>query len=192
MKLNKLTWVAFGLLLLSSSLYRVWDARPLGFIPLFSMAIFSGMVIRNRYAAFLVPLVSLFASDLLYEVLYRSNLTEIRGFYQGQVINYLLIVGTTGIGMLVRRINVLTVTAASLGAPTLYFLISNLLYWTGGGTDIRTQLPLSRGMDGLLQSYNQALPFYQGAVLGTLFFSTLFFGVYYLLNRPAAAAHRTA
>jgi hypothetical protein len=192
MKLNRTTLIAFGLLLLASSLYRVWDSRPLGFIPLFSMAVFSGIVIKNKGTAFLIPLISLFLSDVLYEVLYVNQLTEIKGFYSGQFINYLLIAGTTVIGMLVRKVNVLSVTTASLSAPTLYFFISNFLYWITSGTDIRTQLPLNRTVDGLLQAYNQGLPFYKGYVQGTLFFSGVFFGMYYLLKRMAPAVEQPA
>lgn len=192
MKPNRSTLLVFGLLLLASSLYRVWDGRPLGFIPLFAMAIFSGAVIKNRFAAILIPLVSLFLSDVLYEILYRNNMTEIQGFYSGQIINYILIAGTAVFGMLFRKIKVLNIIVASVAAPTLYFLVSNLLYWTGGGTDIRTQLPLSRDFDGLLQSYNQGLPFYKGYVLSTLIFSAIFFGVFYLLQRvfPIARAQK--
>jgi hypothetical protein len=79
-----------------------------------------------------------------------------------------------------------------LSAPTLYFFISNFLYWITGGTDIRTQLPLNRTFDGLLQAYNQGLPFYKGYVLGTLFFSGVFFGMYYLLKRMAPAVEQPA
>lgn len=182
MKINKTILIVFGLLLLASSLYRVWDGRPWGFTPQFAIAIFAGAIMKDKLIAFILPLLSMFISDVLYEVLYVNNLSDIKGFYSGQMINYILIVGSTLFGMLIRRPRWYNVTALAIAAPTLYFLISNLVVWLQRGIDVRTLAPLSPGIDGLLQSYTQALPFYWGSLLGTVFFSALFFGAYSLFT----------
>jgi hypothetical protein len=46
--------------------------------------------------------------------------------------------------------------------------------------------------EGLLMAWNDGLPFYKGALLATLFFSTLLFGGYYLLTKNNTAAAKAA
>lgn len=188
MKYNKSVLLAFGLLILSASLYRVWDARPMGFAPQMAMAVFAGAVIKDKKWAFVLPLLSMFLSDALYQVLYVNGLSEIPGFYGGQVLNYILFGSLTVFGFLIKKINALNVLGASLAAPTAYFILSNLAVWMGGGGYHRPKT-----FEGLMMTYVDGLPFYQNAVLGTLVFSTVLFGSYllfqrYILHRGVQAA----
>ena len=100
MKLNKSLLLAFGLMVLSASLYRAWPDRPYGFAPQMAMALFGGAVIKDKRWAFILPLLSMLLSDLLYQGLYMNGLTPIKGFYTGQWLNYLLIAGITLFGFL--------------------------------------------------------------------------------------------
>ena len=178
MKYNKSVLLAFGLLILSASLYRVWDARPMGFAPQMAMAVFAGTVIKDKKWAFVLPLLSMFLSDALYQVLYVNGLTEIPGFYSGQVLNYILFGSLTVFGFLIKKINALNVLGASLAAPTAYFLLSNLAVWMGGGGFNRPKT-----FEGLMMTYVDGLPFYQNALLATAVFSTVLFGSYLLFQR---------
>ena len=63
MKLNKSVLIAFGLLILSASLYRAWPGRPFGFAPQMAMALFAGAMIKDKRWAFVLPLLSMFLSD---------------------------------------------------------------------------------------------------------------------------------
>ena len=110
MKLNKSLLLAFGILLLSASLYRAWPDRPFGFAPQMAMALFSGAIIRNKRWAVILPLLSMLISDILYQVLYVNELTTIKGFYAGQWLNYLLIFGITLFGFLIKKISFLRVS----------------------------------------------------------------------------------
>jgi Family of unknown function (DUF6580) len=178
MKLNKSLFWIFGLLILASSLYRVWDGRPWGFTPVFAMAIFSGAVIKDKRWAFIMPILCLFLSDLLYEALYRNGLSVIKGFYSGQIGNYLLIAGLVLIGFLVKKVKLPQVLMASLAAPLVYFLASNFMVWAGGGG-----LARPKTFGGLIQCYADGLPFLKGYILGSVVFSALFFSVYYLVRK---------
>lgn len=188
MKLNKSVLLAFGLLIISASLYRVWDGRPFGFAPQIAMAIFGGAVIKDKRWAFILPILSMFVSDVLYQVLYINDLSAIPGFYGGQWINYLLFAGLTVFGFALRRINVLNVLGFSVSGSLLFFLSSNLTVWLGGGGFNRPKT-----FDGLLMCYADALAFHReyglingfagNFVLGDLFFCTLLFGSFYLVNR---------
>ena len=190
MKINKSILVSFILLVVVSALYRAWDGRPFGFAPQIAMAIFGGAVIKDKRWAILMPLLSIFLSDLLYEVLYVNGLSTIKGFYfgEGQVTNYLLILGLTVFGFLMRRINILNVIAFSISGSLLFFITSNFFTWLGGGGYARPKT-----WEGLLQCYNDGLAFYReyglikgfagNIVLGDLFFSFILFGSYYLLSK---------
>jgi len=185
MKLNKSTIWAFVILILTASLYRIWSDRPYGFAPQMAMAIFGGAVISNKRMAFILPLVSLFLSDVLYEVLFRNGLTAIQGFYPGQWGIYLLFIGLTFFGMLMKKINVLSVLGFTVAGSVLFFLISNLLVWLAGDG---FQRPLT--FEGLMLCYGDALACYRQyagtelmPLLGDLFFSGVLFGSHYLITK---------
>jgi hypothetical protein len=192
MKLNRSVLLAFGLLILASSLYRAWPDRAFGFTPQIAMAIFGGAVITNKRLALLLPLLSMLISDVLYQVLYTNGLTEIRGFYGGQWLNYLLIAGLTLFGFLLKKITILRVAGFSMAGSVLFFLASNFTVWAGGGGFKRPKTA-----EGLMQCYADGLAFFRdyGAIpgfygnlfLGDLFFCALLFGSYYLLTRTAKA-----
>jgi hypothetical protein len=184
MKLNKSTVLVFIILIVTASLYRVWDNRPWGFAPQIAMALFAGSVIKDKRFSFLVPLLSMFFSDVIYQFLYQQGLSEIKGFYHGQWTNYLLFTLITVIGFFIKKNNVLYIIAGSLAGVVFYFLASNFATWIGGGLDINNQ-PYPKTWDGLVSCYMAALPFFKGSVWGTLFFNAIYFGVYHLYNRYA-------
>jgi hypothetical protein len=178
MKLNKQVWIALGLLVVVASLYKVWDGRPWGFAPQIAMAVFSGTIIKDKKWAFVLPLLSMFLSDALYQLLYVNGLSSIPGFYSGQITNYVLFLFLTVFGFWVRTINWAKIAVASVAAPTAYFLLSNFSVWAGGGG-----LHRPKTWDGLLMAFNDGAPFYKGSVEGTVVFSIILFGGFVLLNR---------
>ena len=179
MKDKRSVFLCLLLLIIVASLYRAIPGRPFGFAPQYAMAIFGGaMFIKDKKWAFALPLLSMFISDALYEVLYHFGITTIQGFYAGQWENYLLFALLTTIGFLIRKINVVNVLLASLAAPTVYFILSNFLVWLGGGG-----LERPKTFQGLLMCYNDALPFYPNSLYATVIFSAVLFGGYYLLTR---------
>lgn len=187
MKLNKSTIWAFVLLLVIASLYRTWDSRPFGFAPQMAMALFGGAVIRDKRFAVLLPLLSLLISDALYEVLYANGLSSIQGFYEGQWLTYLLFIGITFFGMLMKKINFKNVLGFSVSGSLIFFLVSNFGVWAAGAG-----LERPKTFDGLLLCYGDALVFYRdyglingfygNQMLGDLFFSGLLFGAYALMR----------
>lgn len=178
MKITRQTIVVFLVLIVACSLYRIFDNRPLGFAPQIAMALFGGMAVKNRVWAFALPVFSMFLSDLLYQVLYMNGLTNIRGFYDGQLINYILLASVVLVGMLFRKISLPNIFIGALAAPTWFFLISNFVVWIGGGGYVRPKT-----FSGLMQSYADGLPFYGGSLAATVAFSALFFGAHYLITR---------
>jgi len=172
------------LLIVIASLYRIMPDRPLGFSPLIAMAIFGGAVIKDKKFAFLLPLLAMFVSDSLYQLLYINGLGNIPGFYQGQVVNYILFAGLTIFGFFIKNFNIKRIVIASLSAPTAYFLISNFLVWASSSPDAGWNRP--KTFSGLIMCYGDGLPFYPWSLISTSVFSAILFGSFYLITKPAS------
>src|SRR3989442_13870012 len=95
--------------------------RPLGLAPQIAMALFGGSVIADKKMSFLLPLLSMFVSDVIYEILYQNNLSSLAGFYSGQWMNYILFGAITVIGFFIKRENILNIIGGSLVGATFYF-----------------------------------------------------------------------
>jgi hypothetical protein len=183
MKSSKHIVWSFLLLVIIAALYRVIPGRPFGFAPQWAMAVFAGAVLKDKKWAFIIPVLSMFISDLLYEVLYMGGLTTMTGFYEGQWQNYLLFTGLVFVGMAVRKLNIVQITAASFAAPTLYFIVSNFLVWASNGLERGLDRP--KTLSGLMLCYADGIPFYRMSILATLVFSGILFGSFYLLQHNA-------
>lgn len=183
MKNTKQLAGSFILLIVIASLYRIMPGRPLGFSPLIAMAIFGGAVIKDKKFAFLLPLLAMFVSDSLYQLLYINGVGSVPGFYQGQVINYMLFGGLTIFGFLIKNFNIKRIAIASLSAPTAYFLISNFLVWASSSPDAGWNRP--KTFSGLIMCYGDGLPFYPWSVISTFVFSAILFGSYYFISKPS-------
>ena len=178
MKITKSVLISLGLLVLVSALYRVFPGRPPGFAPQIAMAVFSGaLFIKNKKWAFALPLISMLASDALYQLLYSAGLSTIQGFYDGQWMNYLLFTGLTAMGFLLKKISIWRIALVSVAAPTVYFLLSNFGVWIGGGGYGR---PMTGA--GLLLCFQDGLPFYTASIAATILFSGILFGGYFLIR----------
>lgn len=188
MKFSKSTIASFILLVIAASMYRVWEGRPFGFAPQIAMAIFGGAVIKDKRLAFVLPLLSMFISDLLYQALYINGLSTIQGFYGGQWINYMLFAGLTVFGFLIRKINLKNVLGFSISGSMLFFIVSNFLVWLGGGG-----LGRPKTFDGLVLCYGDALAFHKqygliegfagNFLVGDIFWSLVLFGSFFFINK---------
>jgi len=181
MKLDKNLGWSLVLLILIAALYRIIPGRPFGFAPQWAIAIFAGAVIRDKKLALAVPVLSMFFSDMFFQILYASGLSSMQGFYEGQWQNYLLFGMLTFIGFAIRKINALNIFIASIAAPTVYFILSNFILWAGWSGTRGYGRP--KTWSGLTQCYNDALPFYRTSIYATIVFSIVLFGTYYLLKR---------
>ena len=189
MKNRKQLAGSFILLIVIASLYRIMPGRPLGFSPMIAMAIFGGAVIKDKKFAFLLPLLAMFVSDGLYQLLYINGVGNIPGFYEGQATNYILFGGLTVFGFFIKNFNIKRIAIASLSAPTAYFLISNFMVWASASPLAGLGRP--KTFSGLMMCYSDGLPFYPWSVASTFIFSAVLFGSFYLLTKPATTASLT-
>ena len=161
----------------TSALYRVLPGRPYGFAPQIAIALFGGSLFASkRKYAFLLPILSMFISDILYQVLYTYHLSPMQGFYQGQFLNYILIAGTAvfGFGLQINKLSKYII--GFLAAPTVYFIVSNSLVWAQGGGYHH-----ALNFTGFIQTMVDGLPFYPYSVAGTLVFGGVLFGSFRIL-----------
>src|SRR6187551_2791607 len=135
MKIDKSIIVSFILLVVIASLYRIMPGRPLGFAPQIAMALFAGSIVKDKKFSFLLPLLSMLLSDVIYETLFRFNISSRPGFYDGQFLNYTLFIAVTVIGFMINKYKPVQIAVGSIAGATFYFITSNLAVWIGGGLD---------------------------------------------------------
>lgn len=179
--MNKNTLINFLILVAACSLYRLIPDRMLGFAPQIAMAIFAGSVIKDKKWSFLMPLLSMLISDVIYEALYRNGLSDIKGFYEGQLFNYILFTGLTVIGFFVKENKAASILAGSVAGVLGFYLLSNFGTWVNGLNIAGNQYP--KTWNGLVTCYTVAIPFLKGSLLATILFNGLFFGSHYLITK---------
>lgn len=151
-----------------------------GFSPVIAIALFSGLVIRQKKMSFILPLLALLISDGIIQLLYEQGAFPYPGFYSGQVINYLIIFSATLIGWLIKGRTNSSLLVGAIAAPTVFFLLSNFNVWLSG------EVFYSKDFSGLMTSYINGLPFYKNMLIATLVFFPVILFTYNFLTR-----HRT-
>ncbi|MFT4154539.1 DUF6580 family putative transport protein [Parafilimonas sp.] len=177
MKLSKQT-IFFFLVLVAVSTFVKFICAPQinlsGFTAVIAVSLFSGLAIQDKKLAFLLPLVTLFLSDVLLQGLYAANIFPFAGFYSGQITNYILFTGLTLTGIAFKKYRAAGVVSAAITGPTVFFLLSNFIVWkTQAGI-----LGYNKDVSGLWQSYGFGLPFYRNSLISTFIFLPLFIAVY--------------
>jgi len=137
-----------------------------GFSPVIAIALFAGFIIKQKDNSFLLPLLALFFSDVAIHVLYSQGLFEYPGFYGGQWKNYAILLISTLIGWGLKGRSYGSLLAGGLLAPTVFFLVSNLMVWSGSGAEAM----YPKSFSGLMLCYEAALPFFKNSVVATLVF----------------------
>jgi hypothetical protein len=153
------------------------------FTPIAAMALFAGTYFDKKQYAFAIPLLAMFLSDL-----FIGLHTNIPAVYLGFAITVL-------IGMSIRRrVNAGTVMLASFGSSIIFFLITNFSSWLASPIYPQT-------FSGLMEAYVAGLAFFRDQVhgfsflvneiLGTMFFSGTFYGIFYLAGMRFPVLDRT-
>jgi hypothetical protein len=153
-----------------------------GFSPVIAIALFSGLIIKQKDASFLLPLLALFISDVVIQLLYVQDLFPYAGFYGGQWKNYAILLSATLIGWALKGRNMSSLLTGAIAAPTVFFLLSNFSVWIA-----TTEATYTKDFSGLMTCYAAGLPFYKNALIATLVFLPGILIVYNYLTRNKAA-----
>ena len=175
--------VAFVLLAGIIRLTNSFSASPLmNFTPLGAMALFGGAYFSNRWKAYLLPLLTLWLSDIvLNRFLFFGKWVF---FYDG----FLWVYGTFAflvfLGVVVlKQVSLTSVLLAGVLASLTHWLVTDFGVWLGGGLNPFTGQPYPPTAEGYWICLVAALPFLKNFLLGTLFYSGLLFGGYELAKR---------
>ena len=143
------------------------------FTPIAAIALFGSVYLNKKYALIL-PILAMFISDLFI------------GFYNpwvmASVYASFLLIALAGLWLRKHK-NLGNILGASLMGSIAFFIITNFAVWA---------IPYSiypHTLQGLLNSYTMGLPFFRNTLLGDLFYTTLFFGVYELVYFIKSKSH---
>jgi len=167
--LDSKTKLIFPILLVALAASSRLIQHPSNFTAIGAMALFGGVVIRDKRMAFLLPFAAMLVTD------------AILGFHASMIPVYACFTFTVWIGTKIRQDRSLVkIASASLLSSVVFFLVTNLPFWYA---DI-SLYPLTA--KGMIESYVAALPFFGNQVAGDLFFTALLFGSYYVFSRQSS------
>ena len=132
--------------------------HPPNFTPITAIALLSSKGFTNRWIILLIPMISLFISDLFL------------GLHDSIPFVYGAFVLITLLGMSAKKIEISTVLMSS----TIFFLVSNFGVWF-------YNYPIT--LDGLISCYTLAIPFFLNTILGDLVYSGIMIYPYYALRK---------
>ncbi|EMY76804.1 hypothetical protein LEP1GSC060_3267 [Leptospira weilii serovar Ranarum str. ICFT] len=138
--------------------------HPANFTPILAISLFAGAHFVSKKLSLLLPIGALFISDLL--IGFHDQILPVYG------ISLLLVVA----GWQLRTSSsAVRIALWSLGGSIFFFLITNFYVWMAGY--------YSYDLNGLVQCFIMAIPFFQNSLLGDAFYTTVLFGGLALIER---------
>lgn len=149
--------------------------HPANFAPIGGMALFGAAYFGKKYWAFIIPIVTMWISDLiLNNVVYGAYFDHFVWFYSGSLFTYGAFALIALLGILsLKKIGVINITISALAASIIFFIVSNFGVWMSSGIYNHT-------LDGLSLCYAAGIPFFQNTIIGDLVYSGVMFGAYEL------------
>jgi len=154
-------FVTYKVTLLSNNAIALSNFTPVG-----AVALFGGTYFTDKWKAYLVPLCTLFISDMVLNYLYSSRLII---DYTATIWVYLSFAIIVFIGTRIKKVNLLSVGAASVLSVVVFWLLTDFPWLYGGALYPHTLL-------GYGQSLIAAIPFQRNMLLGDAVFGLLLFG----------------
>ncbi|RCS53009.1 hypothetical protein DTL42_09355 [Bremerella cremea] len=136
------------------------------FTPYLAVCLFAGAMLGNRWAACGVVLASMLLSDLgIWAISGHFNWA----FYPSLPVMYCCILGVVVLGYLMREGGTWA-GAVTMGmiASVGYFVVTNFFSWI-------TLPEYSKDLNGFVQCYIMAIPFFRNMFMGTIFYSAILF-----------------
>lgn len=151
------------------------------FTPLGAMALFGGCYYKDRWKAYLVPLTTLWLTDIVLNRLFYFH--EWVFFYNGFAWVYASFALMVLIGNAIKKVSVKSFLLSAVAAAVVHWLVSDFGFWMADGIDITTGKRFTQDWKGLSMCYVLALPYMKNMLIGNLVFGTIFFGAFELLQR---------
>jgi hypothetical protein len=166
-KINTRTVVLILMIVAATAMRFVSYQFPVlsNFTPVGAIALFGGAYFTDKWKAYAVVLITLFASDILINYLYTSKWVL---WYGGSFWVYLTFAIMVLVGTLIKKINIASVGIASLVSVLIHWLLIDMPWLYG------TLYPHT--FAGYGQSLVAAIPFEKNMVLGDIVFCSILFG----------------
>ena len=158
----------------ASVVLRLLPHMP-NFAPIGALALFVGLYSTKKWWL-LIPLAAMFVSDIFI------------GFYDWRVMSavYLGFVVYAAIGRVVKNNkSVFTIVGGTFAGALLFYITTNFAVWAFSGMYPHTP-------QGLILSYEMALPFFRNTLMGDLFYVGTFVGTYELAIKIFPRFNRSA
>ena len=165
---------AITLIVLLAALSRLIP-HPANFSPIGAMAIFGAGYYSKRYLAFLIPIASMWISDLLLNnLVYGEFFDHFVWFYKGSIFTYgafaLIVLVST---FFLKKINVKYLAFLAILSSIIFFIVSNFGVWVSSGMYPQT-------LEGLSACYIAGLPFLKNTIMGDFVYTAVMFGSFEL------------
>jgi len=163
--------LAVGIFRLSNSfelLPALFNITPLG-----ALALFGGCYYQSRWKAYLIPLLTLWLTDIIINRFMVYN--EWVLFYDGFIWVYGSFALMVLIGQNIKKVTIKSVVLSAFAAAIVHWLVSDIGVWWSG-VDIMTGNAFTLDWSGLMRCYYLALPYLQKILIGNLVFGAFLFG----------------
>ena len=138
--------------------------HPPNFTPVVTVAIMSGYFFKDKFFSISVLLISMLLSDLFI------------GFHKNMIFVYLSLVTITLIFQIYfKKLNHKNLIIYGFLGSLTFFLISNFGVWLIGDL-------YQKNLNGIIECYYMALPFFKNTIFSTFFFSYLVYFANYLMS----------
>lgn len=176
------TYIVALALMLIGAFSRLIDRLP-NFSMMEGLALFGGAYLLSRAAAYLVPLATMYISDLaINNTISRTFFPDIEGvvwFDTYMIYNAVAMIAIVAFARVaLKKITGPRVIGGAVVASTLFFIITNTGAWAG--------MPIyTKDLAGLVTAMTAGIPFYSNSLLSTVVFSSVLFGSFELYKRYA-------
>ena len=146
--------------------------HPPNFTPIVAVAILSGYFFKNINLSYIVLLISMLLVDVFI------------GFYKHMFFVYLSLFLITFIFFKISdKVNSKNLFIFGFLGSLIFFLVSNFGVWASGVLSPITNLPYEKNINGLINCYFLAIPFFTKTLTSTIFFSYIAYFLKYSFNR---------
>ena len=149
--------------------------HPWNFTPVIAVAILSGYFFKNIYLSFSILLISMLIADVFL------------GFYENMIFVYISLLLIAFVFFKIsKKINFKNLFIYSFAGSLIFFVISNFGVWILGSPGV-DNLPYDKNLNGLIECYILAIPFFGNTFISTVIFSYQAIFIYRsLAARPSA------
>ena len=125
--------------------------HPYNFTPMLAVGVFSGFYFKQFYLSLFIVIFSMFIGDLFL------------GFHSTMFFTYISLAVAVLVGLSVKRFKFKEILFTGLASSVCFFIITNFGAWL-------THQMYEQNFNGLLQSYEMAIPFFHNTLISTFLY----------------------